>query len=493
MVYGKFEHNRMIEMLENGEMIQKKQNDLNGIQLAGNNSMAEVLLWALILLPPVIAVNGAGVCFIHIGLFAGITFACLFLVKRLRSYRDISGKEIFNMGDFLYARYSSYIIKEIFMAVWLFLVGMITTALLSCIGIYLSSAIGHRMTVVACAISLLCVLSVCFVSRKIRNIVRNIVYTLMVVLFLVLVIWLFVVNTPAEILDTYGKVHLPGGTSTYLNILYYDGKSIGVTHIISMLGMGLGCLGLPFLFHGAIEAKNVRSLDRGRVLSIIYTGVSVVILSIWSLLNVVSMYPLKAREDIEMGKLLDIYITSLCYKEKYPLFFRYLAGGLFLCAVICLLERVYAMMFELLFGMVGYEKKIRSKALLTGIDLSVVLLLTGVVTGFAVILHQNYRQILYIAWDYSAAIAAVCILPILWRGASKAGIVSGFFTGIVVCTIWRFPPFIENQSLANATELGSGVAAFIISLAVTVIVSMFTHKEDKTEKKLFEQIKLEQR
>ena len=69
-------------------MIRKKQDDLNGMQLAGNNSMAEVLLWALILLPPVIAVNGAGVCFIHIGLFAGITFACLFLVKRLRSYRD---------------------------------------------------------------------------------------------------------------------------------------------------------------------------------------------------------------------------------------------------------------------------------------------------------------------------------------------------------------------------------------------------------------------
>lgn len=474
-------------------MVRKTQDDLNGIQLAGNNSMAEVLLWALILLPPVISVNGAGVCFIHIGLFAGITFACLFLVKRLRSYRDISGKEILNMGDFLYARYSSLIIKEMFMAVWLILVGMITTALLSYIENYLGSVTGRRMVVIVSAISLLCACSVCFVSRKIRSIIRNIIYTLMVVLFLALVIWLFVVNTPAEILDTYGKVHLPGGTSTYLNILYYDGKSIGVTHIISMIGMGLGCLGLPFLFHGAMEAKNVRSLDRGRVLSIIYTGVSVVILSIWSLLNVVSMYPLKASEDIEMGKLLDIYITSLCYKEKYPLFFRYIAGGLFLCTVICLLERIYTMIFDLLFGMVGYEKKIRSKALLTGIDLAVVLVLTGGLITLSVVCRNNYRELLYIAWDYSAAIAAVCILPILWRGISKAGIISGFFTGLVVCTIWRFFPILENQTLANATELGSGVAAFIISLAVAVIVSMFTHKPDEAEKKLFDQIKLEQK
>lgn len=474
-------------------MIRKKQDDLNGMQLAGNNSMAEVLLWALILLPPVIAVNGAGVCFIHIGLFAGITFACLFLVKRLRSYRDISGKQISDMGDFLYARYSSFIIKEMFMCVWLILTGMITMGLLSYIGKYLSGATKQHMIVVVCVVSLFCACSMCFISRRIRSTVRNIIYTLMVVMFLVLVIWLFAVNTPAEILDTYGKVHLSGGTSTYLNILYYDGRSIGVPHIISMLGMGLGCLGLPFLFHGAMEARDVRSLDRGRVLSIIYTGIAVVILSVWALLNVVSMYPLKASEDIEMGKLLDIYITSLCYKEEYPLFFRYIAGGLFLCAVICLLERIYTMMFDLLFGMVGYEKKIRSKTLITGIDLMAALFFTGFIAVMSIIIQNNYREILYIAWDYSAAIAAVCILPILWRETSKAGIISGFFTGLAVCTIWRFIPLLENQTLANATELGSGVAAFIISLAVTIIVSMFTHKADEAENKLFEQIKLEQK
>ena len=157
-------------------MIRKKQDDLNGMQLAGNNSMAEVLLWALILLPPVITVNGAGVCFIHIGLFAGITFACLFLVKRLRSYRDISGKEISDMGDFLYARYSSFIIKEMFMCVWLILTGMITMGLLSYIGKYLSGATNQHMIVVVCVVSLFCACSMCFISRRIRSTVRNIIY-----------------------------------------------------------------------------------------------------------------------------------------------------------------------------------------------------------------------------------------------------------------------------------------------------------------------------
>ena len=122
-----------------------------------------------------------------------------------------------------------------------------------------------------------------------------------------------------------------------------------------------------------------------------------------------------------------------------------------------------------------------------------VLFFTGFIAVMSIVIQNNYREFLYIAWDYSAAIAAVCILPILWRETSKAGIISGFFTGLVVCTIWRFIPLLENQTLANATELGSGVAAFIISLAVTVIVSMFTHKADEAENKLFEQIKLEQK
>ena len=49
-------------------LFQNDQNTLNGALLAGNNSMAEMLLWSLVLLPPVIGVYGAGVCVINIGL-----------------------------------------------------------------------------------------------------------------------------------------------------------------------------------------------------------------------------------------------------------------------------------------------------------------------------------------------------------------------------------------------------------------------------------------
>lgn len=481
-------------------ILQYNSDSLNGMLLAGNNSMTELLLWALILLPPLIVKNGAGVCFINIGLFAGITFAWLFLVKRLRSYRDLSGKKMYNLGDYFYSRYNSLFLKEFYLAVWLLLVLAITGALLIYAGQIISAATGirTRLAIPICAGFL--ALFLCILSNKIRSIIRSIVYLLIFILFTGMIVWLLTSNSASELLDTYGKLHLPGGTSTYLNILYYDGKSIGAAHIISLVGAGLGCLGLPFLYNGAFEAKNSRSLDRGRVLSMVCAGTMVVALSMWALLNVACIYPLKAENFTDTNELLDAFVVSLCEKEQLPQSFQYIAEGILILAVVCLLERIYAMIFEIVKTMTrvdnripSKDNKIKSKFVLTCMDIVTVVLITGLITVFALLWKGDYHVVIRIAWEYSIAAAVPCIVSIIWRGASKAGIFFGGLTGILVCSFWQFIPFLEEKTLAGATELSGGMAAFVISLAVTIIVSMFTHKKNEEETRLFNQIKLEQK
>ena len=488
-------------------ILQNNSDSLNGMLLAGNNSMTELLLWALILLPPLIVKNGAGVCFMNIGLFAGITFAWLFLVKRLRSYRDLSGKEMYNLGDYFYSRYESLFLKECYLVIWLLLVLAITGALLIYAGQIISDAteMGTRLAILICAGCL--ALFLCILSNKIRSIIRNIVYLLIFILFTGMIVWLLTSNSASELLDTYGKLHLPGGTSTYLNILYYNGKSIGVPHIVSLVGAGLGCLGLPFLYNGAFEAKNSHSLDRGRVLSMICAGTMVVALSMWALLNVACIYPLKAENFTDTNELLEAFIVSLCEKEQLPQAFQYIAEGILILAVVCLLERIYAMIFDIFKTMTRMdnrtsskdnkiklkENRIKSKFVLTCVDIITVVVITGLITVFALLWKEDYRSIIRIAWEYSIAVAAPCIVSIVWRSASKAGIFFGGLTGILVCSFWQFVPFLDEETLAGATELSGGVAAFVISLAVTIIVSMFTHKKNEEETRLFNQIKLEQK
>ena len=274
-----------------------------------------------------------------------------------------------------------------------------------------------------------------------------------------------------------------------------------------MVGAGLGCLGLPFLYNGAFEAKNSRSLDRGRVLSIVCAGTMVVALSMWALLNVACIYPLKVENFTDTNELLEAFVVSLCEKEQLPQSFQYIAEGILILAVVCLLERIYAMVFDIFKTMMRVDNRIpskdnkikskdiriKSKFVLICMDVVTVVLITGLITVFALLWKGDYHSVIRIAWEYSIAVAAPCIVSIIWRGASKAGIFFGGLTGIIVCSFWRFIPFLEEKTLAGATELSGGMAAFVISLAVTIIVSMFTHKKNEEETRLFNQIKLEQK
>ena len=474
-------------------LFQNDQNTLNGALLAGNNSMAEMLLWSLVLLPPVIGVYGAGVCFINIGLFVGTTFAWLFLVKRLRSYRDLSRKTIGSMWEFLYDRYRSVILKDSFLVVWLLILLSMTAALLEYGSKVISKTVGMEYHWVAVGIVVILSIYMCILGNKVRSVIRSIFYIILLLVFFVLVISLFMVNKPSELLDIYGKLHMKGGTSVYLNILYYNGTQTGVTYIISMVGMGLGCLGLPFLFNGAFEAKDSHELDRGRVLSILYTGVMIVVISVWSLLNAVCIYPLKVTLDSGLDELLRTYVAALCHKLEVPTEIRYVILGVLVITLLCLTERIFAMSMEVARGLLPKMKWIRDEKQQNVADIGLLVILSGALLVIVGIWKPEYQKLITVSWEYASAMAAPCILAVVWRAASRPGIFAGLFTGLAVCSVWYFVPMIEGNTLAVSTELSAGTASFVFALAVTIIVSMFTHKKNEAEKKLFDQIKLDQR
>ena len=70
-------------------LFQNDQNTLNGALLAGNNSMAEMLLWSLVLLPPVIGVYGAGERLRHIQTSELSMMKQIQLLLKLRTHQMI--------------------------------------------------------------------------------------------------------------------------------------------------------------------------------------------------------------------------------------------------------------------------------------------------------------------------------------------------------------------------------------------------------------------
>lgn len=77
--------------------------------------------------------------------------------------------------------------------------------------------------------------------------------------------------------------------------MYYDGKAIQVTDIISMVFAALGSIGFPFFFGGILRCRDSKEVDKSRVLGMLISGISVITVSFFALLSIVTFYPVKAK------------------------------------------------------------------------------------------------------------------------------------------------------------------------------------------------------
>ncbi|MDD4146451.1 MAG: sodium:solute symporter family protein [Clostridia bacterium] len=99
-----------------------------------------------------------------------------------------------------------------------------------------------------------------------------------------------------------------------------------------------------------------------------------------------------------------------------------------------------------------------------------------VILGFgAAIFALYFRQILtaiYFAFTFfSSALSIPTLATLLWRKATKAGVLSGIFTGFVSSIVW-------SNVLGNPFDLHQAIPAGILCGIVTVGVSLYTYNPE---------------
>jgi sodium/proline symporter len=475
----------------------KDKNDNNikgrsGILIAGDISVVEILLWTIILLPIEIIISGAGVCFTDIGLFAGTSYIWIFLVKRLRSYSDISEKNIYCIQDFLYARYSSVFLKKLISLIWIILLGTISGAVLMFMSNITGQFTGENSSLIMYGIMLL-VVGISLFKGRVMSILKSLIYLATVIICIAMIVILFIQNTPAELLDIYRCARLPGGTSIYLNIMYMDGKPIAVLKLINMLAVGFGCMGLPIMFEGAFTAKDLHELDKGRVLSIIYTGLLVIILSVWALLSITCIYPEKVSENGDIYKLISMFIAALFSDFAYTGIIRTIIFIIFGVSVLFIFETNITAMAGMVEDLVWADKGKLSAHVKLITDIIALLLVVSASYIFSRNCSSDYSIVIKAAWSFCEAIAAPVILSILWERSSKTGIISGILSGILVTAVWSWVPVRYGNSLTDITGIDAGIAGFIIAFIVTIIFSNILRNNDLDEMEVFRKMRNEQK
>ena len=469
-----------------------KHKNSSGISTAGQVCANDVILWVIFLLPLNIVIHGAGQCFVTIGLFVGNVIGWIFLSKRMNSYSELSRKKIHNAPELFGARYSSWVLKDLVSVIWIVTLGLILLSVLKVIVSVAAYFLGISESLCLVAIVVFLVLATILVDNRLMGMIKTAVFILVILTCLFMIGLIFYKMDVWSILDNYRRASLKGGTSTYLNIMYYDGAKIDIGRAISMTGTGLGCIAMPLMYKGVINIRDVKELDAGRIWAIVFEGFTIISTSVLALLVVPVLYPQKVYYNMNSFQVYNLLLKKLLGQSEYAYIVRFVILMVFIVAVVVMLESFMRNICEHIRGLVPSLTNVGTAVKLI-IDIGVVVLTGGVIFMTGELVEFNRERMIVSSWGLcAAALAAPLTLTLMYRNATKSGMYAGIISGILVFFGWKYLPVVFNGSLEAYTGVSGDVAGFTISLIISMIVCLVTKNTDEEELRVFDRMREEQ-
>ena len=476
-----------------GKSIIKSDNTyIGGIAAAGNVSAGDMILWHLLLLPPLICTCGAGIFWISIGMFAFHTFGWLLLSDRLKIFADLSGAARRTLPDYFRARYDSRRLRAFYSVILFAIFSVIIALLFDYIMDMTDSILPSYLRIYAAVAVGALIIAASFMKRQASSLLQNILLFLITLLIIFMCIYMFIKYTPGEVLKLYNKCRLEGGTSNYLNVLYIEGRQLSWTEILSMIGIGCGIAGLPYLYTNAASLKTNKDIDKARIQGIINSGILIVALYVMCLLTYPAIYPEKPADDIMfyaiIGKMAEGYIGSGFAAD----IIKYAAFVLILSVSMLLAAGLFRQMLIIIKTHIPKSDKKKNKNKFRFIFDIFIIICVLAVEILIICASDNISGLFKIAWGVlQSAVAAPFILSVLRYKTTEAGAFAGGISGLVSFFIWYFLPVSGNDALADITGIGAGFVGFVVSFIICVIVSIFTRCANERIMKILEKVRLE--
>ena len=80
--------------------------------------------------------------------------------------------------------------------------------------------------------------------------------------------------------------------------------------------------------------------------------------------------------------------------------------------------------------------------------------------------------VLFAVAGMGASIGASIVLTMIWKGTTAMGVITGSIAGIIVVVLWSNGGYLHT----NVWTIYSLVPAFITSVSINIVVSLFTRK-----------------
>ena len=280
--------------------------------------------------------------------------------------------------------------------------------------------------------------------------------------------------------------------------------SYGALSVISTLAWGLGYFGMPHILlrFMAIEDEKKLKLSR-RVASIwvvISMGVAVLIGVVGYSLMQKGVLPSYA--DASAAETIIVDIAKCLSKYGY---IAALTAGIILAGILAstmstadsqLLAASSSVSQNLLQETFGIKMSAKTSMLIARIS---VILISVVAIFLAWNPNSSVFRIVSFAWaGFGAAFGPVMLCSLFWKRTTKAGAVAGMISGgaIVFIYKWLRDGFVIGGKLTGGFidgtifDIYELLPAFIIGVAVIVIVSLLTEKPEKEIVDTFDEVKV---
>lgn len=479
---------------------------LNGWVAALSAQASDMSGWLLMGLPGSIYAFGTGQAWIAIGLFIGTVCNWLFISSRLRRY-TIRANNSLTLPSYLENRFhdkhrillvASSVVFVIFFLVY-------TASALTAGGKLFTSVFGVDYKV-ALTIGAIVILIYTFLGGFMAVCTTDFIQGTMMLIGIMLVPIIAYVCVDGSMIDVLNMSNVPGGASSFLNVMHSSGSKVSAIYIISQLAWGLGYMGMPHILVRFMAVSSEKELNKSKAIAIIWVALSLGFAIVIGVVGRAYLYPTILGEGVAAdisAENVFIEMIKKIFMEDFNLSF---IGGLFLCGILAaimstadsqLLVTASSVAEDLYKGVV---KKDASDKKVLNVSRATIVVVAVVAYIIALNPNSSVMGLVSNAWaGFGSAFGPIVILSLYWKRTNLAGAIAGIVSGAATVLVWDNIPIFHTgvmesgkeivETLGTHTGLYSLAIGFVISFVMIIVFSLITKAPSEEILKEYEDMK----
>lgn len=449
--------------------------------------------WLLMGLPGLALLCGtAEPVWTAIGLAVGTYLNWLFVAKRLRNYSDHIGA--ITIPDYFSRRYKDN--KNIIMAIAAFVIIVFfipyTASGFSACGKLFGTLFGidYHLAMIVSAIVIVGYTSLGgFNAASTTDLIQSVIMT--IALIIVLVFGVSKAGGMEAVMDNAQSI------GSYLSLTKClsakDGSVVDYSAltIVSTLAWGLGYFGMPHILLRFMAIENPDKIKTSRRVATVWVVISMGIAVLIGIVGkgMIQNGTIGNLATTSESETIIIQISMLLSKSGIvpALIAGVILAGILASTMSTSDSQLLAASSSASENIIGGLFKVNLSETGKMIVARMVLILISVI-GVVIAWNENSSvfRIVSFAWaGFGAAFGPVIILSLFWKRSNKYGALAGMIAGGVMVFVWKF----VVAKLGGVFAIYELLPAFIIGLAVNIIVSLITPKPEQSIVDDFEAIK----